>query len=1052
GQSADRLVGSATGVFVGIGDSDYARRAGRLGGIAAIDTYSGTGTTPSIAAGRLSHFLGLHGPCLAVDTACSSSLVAVHLAIQSLRRGECDVALAGGVNLILDPSSMVALSAIQALSREGKCRTFDAAADGYVRGEGCGLVLLKRLSDAVADGDRIMALLRGSAINHDGPSNGLTAPHGPAQEALLRSALKDARVRPDEVAYVEAHGTGTSLGDPIEMNSLGAVLGDRGAHQQPLMVGSVKTNIGHLETAAGIAGLIKVVLALQHRCIPPHLHLQNPNPYIMWDDLPIVVPRDGCEWSARQGRRIAGVSAFGFSGTNAHLILEEAPDVPASKPTKERSHHLLTLSAKSEQGLLDLTKTYADHLQHTDSTLPDVCYTAAAGRAHFAHRLAVVASDKDAAARQLAPGQLAAGNSLQGKVDPRRPLQVACLFTGQGAHYLGMGQVLFETQPNFRHTVQHCDKILQPLLGRSLLSALYGDNQDGELLNRTSFTQPAIFAIEYALFELWRSWGIEPVALMGHSVGEYAAACAAGVFGLEDGLKLIAARGRLMQQLPECGQMVAVEADEATVREMIAAYGDRLSIAAVNGPQQTVYSGEDAAVEAIRKECQSRGLHVKTLNVSHAFHSALMEPMLDEFERVCEEVSFAKPARTIVSNVHGRVVSDEMTSPKYWLQHIRQPVLFSAGVEQLDQLGANAYLEIGPKPILTAAARRCVREEGQLWLASLRPGRDDWSQLLTSLGELYVRGADVDWNAFDAPYRRRKVQLPNYPFQRRRYWLDELEVPQRESSSHDSGSRRSAAAPASERLVDSYYEIQWQPKSRLDQPLPRREADAFPSPQQIAERVRPEVERLKSQVNLPRYRRFDEDLDKLSIAYARDAFEQLGWSLVAGQSVSREELYRKLGIVDSHRRLFDRLLEMFCQEGWLRGNESAWEVDASLPAPLDTEQEWAQVASRLPECAAELNLLRQCGSRLAEVLSGRVDPLDVLFPAGSSELVEKLYKDSPFARTLNTLVEETVFQTLEPLPTDRPIKILEIGAGTGGTTAQLLPRLPAGRTEYVFTD
>jgi len=569
GLAPDQLRNSQTGVFVGITTNDYLQLQITSGDRTSIDAYSTTGNCLNAVAGRLSYTLGLLGPSMIVDTACSSSLVAIHLACQSLRSQECNLALAGGVNLILSPVSTIATSRARMLAPDGRCKTFDAAADGFARGEGCGVVVLKRLSDAIAHGDNILALIRGSAVNQDGASSGLTVPNGPAQQALIRHALAGAGVEPGQVSYVEAHGTGTSLGDPIEVESLAAVLGRGRSKDQPLIIGSAKTNIGHLESAAGVAGLIKLVLALQHQEIPPHLHLKNPNPYIPWAELPVVIPTQLTPWPSPNGPRIAGLSGFGVSGTNAHLVVEEAP-VRQTEPVEvERPLHLLSLSAKSEGALQELASRFETYLTaHPSLNVADVCFTANTGRSLFAHRLGLVANSAAQLYHQLAA--FTAGHNragvLKGQVkDSRRP-KVAFLFTGEGSQYVGMGRQLYDTQPTFRQALERCDAILRPYLEQPLLSVLYPAAGENSPLDQTAYTQSALFALEYALSELWRSWGITPTAVLGHSVGEYVAACVAGVFSLEDGLKLVAERSRLMQTLPQGGEIVAAEVAYAEPR------------------------------------------------------------------------------------------------------------------------------------------------------------------------------------------------------------------------------------------------------------------------------------------------------------------------------------------------------------------------------------------------------------------------------------------------------------------------------------------------------
>jgi acyl transferase domain-containing protein/acyl carrier protein len=776
GIAPNRLKGSRTGVFVGIGQNDYAQLQLNSGDPTRISVYDGTGNGFCFASGRLSYILGLQGPSMAIDTACSSSLVAIHQACKSLRTGECDLALTGGVQLMLSPEVNIFLSRSHALSPDGRCHTFDADANGFARGEGCGILVLKRLSDAEADGDNILALIRGSAVNHDGPSSGLTVPNASAQQAVIREALKSAKVEPSEVNYVEAHGTGTPLGDPIEVRALGAVLGEGRSPENPLIIGSAKTNIGHLEAAAGVAGIIKVVLSLQHQEIPPHLHFKQPNPYINWDELPVVVPRSAMPWFSGERRRLAGVSSFGMSGTNAHIVLEEPPVLKPVQAEVERPLHLLTLSAKTEEALKQLAVQYHKCLAANPSlAIGDICFSANTGRSHFTHRLSVVASSSVEVCEKI--GNFSAGQETAGvfKGQGSSLPKVAFLFTGQGSQYIGMGRQLYETQPTFRASLDRCDEILRPYLEKPLLSVLYPKPGETSPLDQTAYTQPALFALEYALVQLWKSWGIHPDAVMGHSVGEYVAACVAGVFSLEDGLKLISERARLMQSLPSGGEMVAVLASPAFIREITEIDYNEVSFAAFNGPQNTVISGSAQAVRAICTQLEAAGIKTKKLQTSHAFHSPLMEPLLAEFREVASKVTYAAPQMTIISNLTGEQLTPEAITPEYWCHHLRSPVQFAKSLNTLHACGYEVFVEIGPKPTLLGMSCNCLPEKVGVWLPSLRPGQSDWQQILLTLGELYVRGVDVDWSGFDRDYPRRRVMLPTYPFQRQRYWVEKGE-------------------------------------------------------------------------------------------------------------------------------------------------------------------------------------------------------------------------------------------------------------------------------------
>jgi glutamate-1-semialdehyde-2,1-aminomutase len=801
GQAPDQLAGSQTGVFIGISSSDYSRL--QFEDCDRIDAYTGTGNALSIAANRLSYVLDLRGPSLAVDTACSSSLVAVHLAGQSLQNKECNLALAGGVNLILSPELTITFSQARMMATDGRCKTFSADADGYVRGEGCGVVLLKRLSDALQDGDNILAVIKGSAINQDGRSNGLTAPNGPSQQAVIRQALENAGVAPAQISYVETHGTGTSLGDPIEVDSLKAVLTSDRSPNEPCVLGSVKTNIGHLEAAAGIASLIKVVLCLQHGEIPPQLHLNQLNPYISLEDTSFSIPKERYPWLVGAKRRFAGVSSFGFGGTNAHVVVEEPPVPTKTAIDVERPLHLLTLSAKSENSLKLLAQRYQAFLEtNPQALITDVCFTANTGRSHFAHRLAIV-SESTVQLQELL-GAFVNGKQtfglVSGQVPSRNRPKIAFLFTGQGSQYVGMGRQLYETQPTFRQALERCDQLLGSYLDQSLLSLLYSASDATDLLHETAYTQPALFALEYALAELWRSWGIVPDVVMGHSLGEYVAACVAGVFSLEEGLLLVVERSRLMQSLPHDGSMAVVFASEERVRAALSSYKTRVvmgeedesdtfaldqtqvaiasgdaivSIAAVNGPENIVISGAREAVEFAIAQLQSQEISVQPLQVSHAFHSPLMAPILDEFERKARQVKFKAPRIPLISNLTGKMLKPgEIPDASYWRRHMRETVQFSAGMNALEKQGYELFLELGPSATLLAMGKRCLPKGRGLWLPSLKQGQDDWRVLLNSLEVLEIQGVEVNWAGFDQGYQRRRVPLPTYPFERQRYWFE----------------------------------------------------------------------------------------------------------------------------------------------------------------------------------------------------------------------------------------------------------------------------------------
>jgi myxalamid-type polyketide synthase MxaB len=818
GQVPETLRGSRTGVFIGIGTHDYSIR---LWQHPVNDPYATTGTGNCIAANRISYVFDFKGPSLAIDTACSSSLVAVHLACQSLWCGESTLALAGGVNVMLLPNVTVGFGKGGFMSSSGRCKSFDASADGYVRSEGAGLVLLKPLSEAVAAGDSIYAVIRGSAVNQDGFSHGIAAPNPKAQAAVLREAYQRAGVTPAQVQYVEAHGTGTKTGDPVELEALAAVLSEN--RQQDCTIGSVKTNIGHTETAAGVAGLIKVALALKHQQIPPSLHFQTPNPQIPFDQMPLRVQTQLTNWKTRKGsQRLAGVNSFGFGGTNAHVVVAEAVIKGNRHRRKnnnkqtaplDRSRHLFTLSAKSEAALRALVLRYLECLKANQQAKPpltpaNLCFSANTKRAQFSHRLAVVTESIEQLQEQLTAYSNGEETNLA-QATAANPTPIVFLFTGQGSQYIGMGRELYESSPVFREALDRCDAILRPQLpsGSSLLQVIWGEVD--RALDQTIYTQPALFTLEYALAQLWISWGIQPAAVIGHSIGEYVAACVAGVFSLEDGLKLVAARGRLMQSLPSQGGMLAVMSNRDTVQSVIQTY-EQVAIAAVNGPENIVVSGEQGAIAEIAAIFTAKGIKTTPLAVSQAFHSPLMQPMLSKFSQAAAQVTYHLPQIPLVSNISGSL-SDQVIQPDYWCRHIRQTVQFSAGLETLMQQGYQVFLEIGAKPLLCGMGRAIYPDK--LWLPSLRAGQSDWQSLLQSLAQLYVRGAAIDWVRFEQPYTRQFVPLPTYPFQRQRFWWEPEQNLAMSSSSSNVGNLSSATTHPllGQRLqLAGQAEIYWQ--------------------------------------------------------------------------------------------------------------------------------------------------------------------------------------------------------------------------------------------------
>ncbi|MEW6994407.1 SDR family NAD(P)-dependent oxidoreductase [Colwelliaceae bacterium MEBiC 14330] len=778
------------GVFIGCGPNEYSHILSSQG-ITNTNAYYGTGNSISVTAGRLSYFLGWQGPAIAIDTACSSSLVSINLACDALRKGDCSMALAGGVNLTLSPQTNVALSKARMLSPVGRCKTFDDSADGYVRSEGCALVVLKKLKDAQRDGDNILAVIKAGATNHDGRSQGLTAPNGPSQERVMTKALARAKLSATDIQYVEAHGTGTPLGDPIEMNSIEKVyLKNR---QEKLFVGSVKSNIGHTEAAAGVSSLIKVVLMLQHQKIVKNLHLEELNkhfsPAVLDDNGLIEVPKASLSWPEQDQINCAAVSSFGFSGTNAHLIVGQAPQQSSnekqqlnSAQKEKRDMWVLPLSAKSKVALQGYASRYIQHLkqlslsqlntEQQNDYLASLCLTAGAYREHFEMRQAISARDIDNLLLQLQQV------SEQANEYDEKNTGIAFMFTGQGSQYVNMGKKLAESANKFKEVLQLCNNLMLPYLEESILDIIWGDSL--EKINNTFYTQPALFALEYALAKQWQAWGIEPDYVLGHSVGEYAAACLAGVFSLEDAIKLICARSRLMTQQCDTGAMVVlfIPVEQAqhihdTFMQQEPELATQLSIAAENTTTNTVFAGSHASIECLIAYCQRENIPNQPLTVSHGFHSVMMQPMLADFEEIANSIQFHRPKIRFISTLLGKEITDECCQAQYWVRHVHQRVLFSSAVECLSVAKVNTFLEIGPASQLVDMANKCLSDNvaNNKYIPSIRKYGDDWQQILEAVTNLYQRQIELDWQQlYNATEHLNASYIPNYAFQRKVIW------------------------------------------------------------------------------------------------------------------------------------------------------------------------------------------------------------------------------------------------------------------------------------------
>lgn len=762
------LSGSQTGVFIGSSIFDYGHR---LLSQEEVDAYAITGSTHCFLANRVSFLFNFRGPSVAVDTACSSSLVALHMAVRSLRNRDSDLALAGGVNVILAQEMAVGLSQWGMLSPDGRCKTFDVRANGFVRSEGCGIVVLKRLTDALADGDTILAVIRGAAVNQDGRSTVITAPNGIAQQAVIRAALRDALVEPEQISYVEAHGTGTSLGDPIEVEALIETVGQQRPDGDVCYLGSVKTNIGHLEAAAGIAGFIKVVLCMQHGEIPPHLHFTGLNPHIRLEGTPFVIPLESQPWQPKSGRRLASISSFGFGGTNAHLIVEEAPQFPQAESAEAARPYLLPLSSHGPEALRELAGVYSAFIRENSVSLRDICYTASQKRTHYDYRLAAVGATVDELVERLAA--FAEATTPIKSVDRAEKPKVVFVFSGQGAQWWAMGRELLETEPVYRETVARCDELLHPYTGWSLLEALTAAETDSRL-DETEVAQPAIFALQAGLTALWKSWGISPDAVVGHSIGEVSAAYAAGVLSLEDAIQVVYHRSRLMQQATGNGKMASVEISLVEAQALIAPFGERLSVAAINSPTTSVLSGEPAALEEALGSLKARGISYRMLHVNYAFHSAQMEVYARELTTALKGLKPKRAAVPIYSTVTGATQDGSAFDAAYWGRNVRQPVRFEAAVSHLIGDGYETFLEISPHPALSGMVAACLEAAGAsgVVLPSLRRAKPERESLFAALGELYTKGLVVEWSAL-TPSSGRVAYLPPYRWQRQRHWFEE---------------------------------------------------------------------------------------------------------------------------------------------------------------------------------------------------------------------------------------------------------------------------------------
>lgn len=1320
GQPVNVTRPAPVGVFVGISTNDYSMIQSTLHDSSTIDLYTTTGSVMSVAANRISYCLNLSGPSVAVDTACSSGLVAVHLACTSLWNGECKLALAGGVNVIITAANFVAFSRMGMLSPDGRCKAFDAAANGFVRGEGAGVIALKPLSEALADGDPIYATILATGVNQDGRTNGITMPNPLAQEALVRETCRKAGVAGRDVSYIEAHGPGTFVGDPIEANALGLALGDGRPEDQPCVMGSVKTNIGHLEAGAGIAGIIKTALALRHGMIPPNLHFKTPNPHIDFAKLKLRVAQ-GLEPFRDDGLPvIAGVNSFGFGGANAHAVLRSPPAVKARRPRAARRAELLLLSSPTPEGLKAVAARYHDFLKTKSEALQNICHTAAARRTHHARRLGVVGRSHEEmkeilrafVAGEERPEMFAGSPATEFSAQP------VFVFSGQGPQWWAMGRELLQDEPVFRRKIEECDTALREFGEWSLLEELARD-ETASRMHKTAVAQPAIFSIQMALAALWGSWGIRPAAIVGHSVGEVAAACSAGVLTLRDAAHVIFERGRCMELAPGRGRMLAVGLPACEAEQLLAGCRDRVALGSINSPRSVVLSGDGGALEEIAKALEAREIFCRFLNGDYGFHSHLMDPVRDGLLRSLGRFATHPAAVPLFSTVSGEEMRAGEFGPDYWWSNVRQSVRFGPAIDALIERGHRVFLELGPHPVLAGPVGECLANRSQRGtvLPSLRRKENERATMLGSLGALHSLGVAVDWPAlFPAA---QAVRLPTYPWQAEHYWNEarewretrlaaplhpllaqnkndadptwetqlDLEAlpflkdhrvrerivfpaagyiemalgagellfgpgpvslenvdfqkalfipesgdpariqlafhpadssfsissraaefwetnvtgklcfrpdlvppaavdlerlrgeslkqipggvcyehfrgagvnygpafrglgrvwcregeaigrvclpealkneagkfrihpaildacfqvlsatlessPDREAlflpvqiarlrlyarpgppawsrarlvqhggraivgdiSIFDDDGRtlveidglrcqavQLARGSTSENMDDLLYESAWKLRPLPGRPARSAPRDFFPPLRTIIRRAvqfedKPALEGIRKDLRA----RLDPQLDRLSRLYVQEALQRLGWKFFSGQMFSAGQMADALRVDPGQRKIFERLLGFLEEDGLLARFGGGWKV-RRLPAPADTRACWRKLLRDFPGHYPEIMLLGRCGRDLAAILLGETDPLHLLFSEGSMALAEFLYQDSLSFRLANEAAGNAVSAALENLPEGRVARILEIGAGTGGTTAFVLPRLRPDRTEYIFSD
>ncbi|QSJ14565.1 acyltransferase domain-containing protein [Nostoc sp. UHCC 0702] len=953
---------------------------------------------------RVSYKLNLQGPSYTIQTACSTSLVAVHLACQNLLNGECDMALAGGVSISALRKHGYFYKEGSIGSPDGHCRAFDAKAQGTVGGEGVGVVVLKRLEDAIADQDTIYAVIKGSATNNDGSQKvSFTAPSIDTQAKVISTAQAVAEVAPETITYIEAHGTGTSLGDPIEIAALTEAFRASTDKTGFCAIGSLKTNTGHLDAAAGVAGLIKTVLALKHQKIPASLHFEQPNPQIDFVNSPFYVNTQLTDWQTNGTPRRAGVSSFGIGGTNAHVVLEEAPVLQQGCRGAGEQFQLLVLSAKTSTALETATANLVQHLQQNqDLNLADVAYTLAVGRKALEHRRILVCENLEHAITTLkSPDNPEVFTHYQKPC--HRP--VVFMFPGQGSQYADMGRELYESEPYFREQVDYCAELLKPHLNIDLRDVLYPNATQTQELTQTAITQPALFVIAYALAKLWMTWGVHPEAMIGHSIGEYVAATLAGVFSLEDALKLVATRGRLMQQLPQ-GAMLSVQLGESEIQPFL---GVELALAASNAPSACVISGSVSAIAKLEQQLQQQGINCRRLHTSGAFHSPMMDAMISPFTTLLQQIPLQPPQIPFISNLSGTWISAAAaTDPNYWAQHLRQTVLFSAGITELQKQPERIFLEVGPGKTLSTFVKQHQKSE-VVTLTSLRHPQEQKSDvafIFNTLGRLWLQGIKVDWSSFYRDEKPYHIPLPTYPFERQRYWVE----PQQQNF-----------------------------KTQITTDGLWKSVVAIGKTQAQTQLLDEETYLINKQC-----------LDNLCVAYINLALRHLDIFQNASTKYSFEELYQQSHIIPRYQQLLYRWLDVLVEQGYLQQQQGLFSnlkllSNDTLNTLLETAKlKWAS----LPQV---INIVEECGANLPAVLRGEIEPLELYF-AASNKKTETITSELPLYTYFKGIMQASLDRVVKLLPPNINLRILEIGGGQGIATTALLPVLPQERTTYTFTD